>query len=176
MDEEKEAQEEVQRLDSGAFVGRFPILSAAQMMLHLAYNNVCLPATTLHRHDTVPVQTVCETIGNTSTGGVKPALILLLFAGAATGLLLSTFALVFAAEWGDKSFLATIALSAASSPVGVVAGAVSGHGVATLIAVLGGSVLGQYLNEKVVQYVGGSMFLVFAGITAFDVYKTITTG
>ena len=80
-------------------------------------------------------------------------------AGSA-GLLLSTFALVFAAEWGDKSFLATIALAAASSPAGVVAGAVAGHGVATAIAIVGGSVLSKYLDEKIVQYVGGSLFLV----------------
>jgi putative Ca2+/H+ antiporter (TMEM165/GDT1 family) len=92
-------------------------------------------------------------------------------AGAAAGLVLSTFALVFAAEWGDKSFLATIALSAASSPVGVVSGAVAGHGVATLVAVLGGSVLSEYVSEKVVQYVGGSLFLVFAATYVVDIVR-----
>ena len=45
-------------------------------------------------------------------------------------------------------------------PAGVVAGAVAGHGIATVVAVLGGSFLGKYLDEKVVQYVGGSLFLV----------------
>ena len=43
---------------------------------------------------------------------------------------------------------------------GVVLGAVAGHGVATAVAVLGGRVLGRYLDERTVQYVGGSLFLV----------------
>ena len=87
----------------------------------------------------------------------------------AAKLVLSTFALVFAAEWGDKSFLATIALAAASSPLGVTAGAVVGHGVATGIAVAGGSVLSRYFSETVLQYIGGSLFLVFAAATLVDV-------
>ncbi|BDA43542.1 GDT1-like protein 1, chloroplastic [Coccomyxa sp. Obi] len=89
--------------------------------------------------------------------------------GEALGFVLSTFALVFAAEWGDKSFLATIALAAASSPAGVVLGAVGGHGVATGIAVLGGSYLSRYISEKAVQYLGGTLFLVFAAATIFDI-------
>jgi len=94
--------------------------------------------------------------------------VLALGADGAAALVASTFALVFAAEWGDKSFLATIALAAAYPPAGVVAGAVAGHGAATAIAVLGGSFLGKYVPERAVQYVGGSLFLLFAGATLLD--------
>lgn len=89
---------------------------------------------------------------------------------AAANTVISTFALVFVAEWGDKSFFSTIALAAASSPLGVVGGAVVGHGVATLIAVLGGSLLGTYLSEKVIAYTGGVLFLIFAASTLIEIF------
>ncbi|XP_024528450.1 protein PAM71, chloroplastic-like [Selaginella moellendorffii] len=89
--------------------------------------------------------------------------------GSTSSVVLSTFALVFVAEWGDKSFFSTIALAAASSPVGVVAGAIAGHGAATLLAVLGGSIMGNYISEKAIAYIGGTLFLVFAGETLFEI-------
>ncbi|GAY39217.1 hypothetical protein CUMW_042660 [Citrus unshiu] len=52
---------------------------------------------------------------------------------AAASIIISTFTLVFVAEWGDKSFFSTIALAAASSPLGVIGGALAGHVVATLM-------------------------------------------
>ncbi|CAM6089206.1 unnamed protein product [Calypogeia fissa] len=89
--------------------------------------------------------------------------------GAVAGTVAATFALVFVAEWGDKSFFSTIALAAASSPLGVVSGAIAGHGAATLLAVLGGSFLGNYVSEKVIAYVGGVLFLIFAGATLLEI-------
>ncbi|XP_019168695.1 PREDICTED: GDT1-like protein 1, chloroplastic [Ipomoea nil] len=88
---------------------------------------------------------------------------------ASANTLISTFVLVFVAEWGDKSFFSTIALAAASSPLGVIAGALAGHGVATLLAVLGGSLLGSFLSEKVIAYIGGTLFLVFAVVTLVEI-------
>ncbi|XP_051129258.1 protein PAM71, chloroplastic isoform X5 [Andrographis paniculata] len=88
---------------------------------------------------------------------------------AAANTLFSTFLLVFVAEWGDKSFFSTIALAAAASPLGVIAGAFAGHGVATLLAVLGGSFLGTFLSEKAIRYIGGILFLVFAAVTFVEI-------
>ena len=81
-----------------------------------------------------------------------------------------TFSLVFIAEWGDRSMLATIALGAAQSPVGVAAGATVGHLIATFIAVAGGSMLSQRISERQVGIVGGVLFILFALATLAGVY------
>lgn len=81
-----------------------------------------------------------------------------------------SFSLIFFAEWGDRSMLATIALGAAQSPWGVATGAITGHLIATTIAILGGALLANYISEKLVGYLGGVLFLIFAIATFFGVF------
>lgn len=81
-----------------------------------------------------------------------------------------TSSLIFLAEWGDKSMLATVALAAAKNPWGVIVGGISGHFIASIIAVVGGSVLGKFISEKNARLIGGVLFFVFAILTILGIY------
>ena len=54
--------------------------------------------------------------------------------------------------------------------VSVATGAIVAHVVATAGAVAGGAILSEYISEKVMGYVGGSLFIVFALTTAIGFF------
>ncbi|KAL3935358.1 MAG: hypothetical protein SGARI_003009 [Bacillariaceae sp.] len=74
---------------------------------------------------------------------------------------LQSFSLTFLAEWGDRSQIATIALSAAKNPYGVTLGGCVGHTMCTGLAVLGGRMLAARISERTVSIGGGVIFLLF---------------
>ena len=76
--------------------------------------------------------------------------------------LMQAFTLTFLAEWGDRSQIATIALAAAKDPIGVTIGGIIGHSICTGVAVIGGRMLAARISERMVAYVGGSLFLCFS--------------
>jgi len=84
--------------------------------------------------------------------------------------ILSIFGLVFAAEFGDRSFLSTIALSAAQDPFCVALGAVCAHALSTAIAVIGGAAIAKHISEKFIGYFSGTLFLVFAVTTLVGIF------
>jgi putative Ca2+/H+ antiporter (TMEM165/GDT1 family) len=83
-------------------------------------------------------------------------------------ILLESFILTFLAEWGDRTQIATVTLAAANNAVGVTLGAILGHTICALIAVLGGSLIAGRVSERMVTMIGGILFLVFAGVAIWE--------
>lgn len=71
---------------------------------------------------------------------------------------------------GSSKMSACGAQGASQPPVGVAMGSVIGHGVATLIAVVGGGVASKYISERQIAYVSGALFLLFAFLTALGLF------
>ncbi len=90
-----------------------------------------------------------------------------LLGGSVSHISIQIFSMVFLAEWGDRSQLATIVLAAAQNPVGVAIGASCGHAICSLIAVCLGKALASLLSIKTVTVCGGILFIFFGIFTVF---------
>ncbi|KAG9414088.1 hypothetical protein AC1031_013297 [Aphanomyces cochlioides] len=105
-----------------------------------------------------------EDAGNAESGTVPttPSSVTADSTNAMVNVFSQGFVLTFLAEWGDRSQIATITLSAANDAIGVTLGAILGHSMCTGLAVVGGKLLASRISEKTVTIVGGVMFLLFA--------------
>jgi putative Ca2+/H+ antiporter (TMEM165/GDT1 family) len=82
------------------------------------------------------------------------------------------FGSFFLAELGDKTQLATLALSAKyGAPFQVWLGATLGMIIINLISVLAGGWTRRYIPEKVVKYVGAAVFILFGLWTFFELFR-----
>jgi putative Ca2+/H+ antiporter (TMEM165/GDT1 family) len=87
------------------------------------------------------------------------------------GILLKSFVLTFIAEWGDRTQITTIALAAGNNgnnAIGVTGGAILGHAICALIAVIGGRVIAGRISEKQVTLIGGILFIIFGVVAAIS--------
>ncbi|KAI9326501.1 hypothetical protein DFJ73DRAFT_766780 [Zopfochytrium polystomum] len=78
------------------------------------------------------------------------------------------FILTFLAEWGDRSQIATIALAGAHDFWFVMIGALIGHGVCALLAVMGGRFLAERISVKAVTIFGAILLLIFGFAAIFE--------
>jgi Ca2+/H+ antiporter, TMEM165/GDT1 family len=83
-------------------------------------------------------------------------------------ILVQAFSLTFIAEWGDRTQITTIALSASNNPYGVTIGAVLGHAICAMIAVIGGKLIAGRISERTITLIGGALFMVFGIVAAIE--------
>lgn len=84
-------------------------------------------------------------------------------------LFFEAFLLIFTAEWGDRTQIATIALAAGNNPVAVSVGAILGHTICAAIAVTSGRVLSKRISERQLTFAGGFLFFIFAALAVIKI-------
>ncbi|KAI0986434.1 hypothetical protein GJ496_002450 [Pomphorhynchus laevis] len=82
-----------------------------------------------------------------------------------------SFVMTFLAEWGDRSQLTTIVISAKEKAqiLNVIVGSCLGHACCTGLAVIGGRVVAKKISVKTMTLLGGFVFIVFALSSLFIV-------
>lgn len=74
----------------------------------------------------------------------------------------NAFGVIFLAEWGDRSQLATIVLASVNDVAGVILGGVLGHTLCTGLAILAGALIAKKISVRAVTIIGGIVFIGFA--------------
>jgi putative Ca2+/H+ antiporter (TMEM165/GDT1 family) len=82
------------------------------------------------------------------------------------GAMVAAFGVVFVAELGDKTQLLALGFGAQHPLRLVAAGLTLGYGIANLLAVIVGGILGAALPERPIQVVSGVLFFGFAAVAA----------
>jgi len=83
---------------------------------------------------------------------------------------LSTFALLFVAELGDKTQLAVLSMTAKhKTPVWIFAGATLALAAVTLLGVLGGELLTRFIPEMVLRKRAAVLFVLMGVLMWFDI-------
>jgi len=83
-------------------------------------------------------------------------------------LVLSTFLLVFLAEFGDKTQLAALSLAASTRrPFAIAAGAIGGLAVGTILAVAVGQALPQVVPAVWIRRGAGALFVLSGALMLF---------
>jgi putative Ca2+/H+ antiporter (TMEM165/GDT1 family) len=83
--------------------------------------------------------------------------------------MLSTFALLFVAELGDKTQLAVINMTAKHKmPLWVFVGATLALAAVTALGVLGGELLTQFIPAQTLRRVAAGLFVVMGALMWFD--------
>jgi len=124
--------------------------------LKLLYDASQMPARSLGEE----VQTAAETVDQSA--------VTLSRWSTRSGVVLQSFALTFLAEWGDRTQITTITLAASNNPLGVTAGAILGHAICAVIAVLCGRLIAGRISERTVTVVGGLLFILFGIVAAIE--------
>jgi putative Ca2+/H+ antiporter (TMEM165/GDT1 family) len=84
-------------------------------------------------------------------------------------ILLSTFALLFVAELGDKTQLAVISMTAKhKSPIWIFAGATLALAAVTGIGVLGGELLTRFIPEMILRKLAAVLFVIMGLLMWFN--------
>jgi putative Ca2+/H+ antiporter (TMEM165/GDT1 family) len=84
----------------------------------------------------------------------------------------TSFLVLFAAEWGDLSQLLTISLAAKyDDPVSVFIGAWGALLAVSGLAVIVGRVLLQHVKESVLHYIGATVCVLMAGLTVWEMTR-----